>query len=121
MSNIQVHVVNVKLHPALRPSSKWVYIGRDMTKVSPLYEASPLGNPFPAGAMSVEGSLACYEAWLREKMKKRAEPQWSAMVSLLHMAQEPDGVCIACWCHQESTCHGSVVKELLCQMASGKL
>lgn len=121
MTDPVVHVVNVKMHPALRPSSNWVYIGRDMTKVSPLYEASPLGNPFPAAKMTKEGSLACYETWLREKLRKRTEPQWSAMMALLHMAQEPDGVCVACWCHAEQDCHGRIVKELLCQMAQDML
>lgn len=121
MQEVTVHVVNVKLHPSLRPSENWVYIGRDMTKVSPIYEASPLGNPFPSASYSKSGALACYETWLKEKIRKKAEPQWSALVSVMHMAQEPDGVCLACWCRDPEECHGKIIREMVCQLAQDVL
>jgi hypothetical protein len=106
-----IHLVHVKDHPSRRPSKRWHYIGRDMTKVSPLYRASALGNPFRP-AVGPGSSLSRYRPWLVAHCRSDG-PQRAELLQILAAAVEPDGVCLACWCRDPESCHGTVVRDVV--------
>lgn len=107
-----ISVTNVYYSPL---DSRSVYIGRGAGRYTP----SALHNPFIIGKGYVRGeAFIAYKEWFMDKARRKdfSANEKNELRKIYNMAQEPDGVKLACHCKQPNhhrDCHGDIIKSYL--------